>query len=286
MNLEWIDRAWEHRFDADFKANDHQFIEDYRLLPFSQLYLAFVNFSDSDLKEMIELTEKNRGQVVAWDDRKCTHIIIDAIPGDSIEPTVDLSAANKNVYVVYKEWFWASLEIAGRADEKISNHAYPLNRARINTNHSVCTTLSDSRNFSCEILSPTLDFSTDSILDSGLNESSVVETVDYRSFSKRRKICLELLETEKNYLEILRVIVNIFYKPLDVKTPDEPTTTATTDRPYLLDNTERKIIFGNIPPILAIHEEIYSDLEKTMKNWSENCSIGEVFIKHVGLKFS
>ena len=281
MNVEWIDRAWEHRFQEDFNASDHQFIENYRLLPFSQLYLAFVNFSDSDLKEMIELTEKNKGQVVAWDDRKCTHIIIDAIPGDSIKLNVDLTAVNKSIYVVYKEWFWASLEIAGRADEKISNHAYPLNRPRVNTNHSVCTTMSDSRNFSCEILSPTLDFSTDSILDSGLNESSVVETVDYRSFSKRRKICLELLDTEKNYLEILRVIVNIFYKPLDVKTPDEPT--ATIDKPYLLDNTERKIIFGNIPPILAIHEEIYSDLEKTMKNWNENCSIGEVFIKHVSV---
>lgn len=281
MNLEWIDRAWEQRFDEDFKANDPQFIEEYRLLPFSQLYLAFVNFSEPDLKEMIELTEKNRGQVVAWDDRKCTHIIVDAIPGDPIELAVDLSTANKSVYVVYKEWFWASLEIAGRADEKISNHAYPLNRARVNTNHSVCTQMSEtSRNFSYEILSPTLDFSTDSMLDTTLNEScTVTETVDYRSFSKRRKICLELLETEKNYLEILRVIVNIFYKPLDDKTPDEPV--ATTDKPFWIDHTERKIIFGNIPPILAIHEEIYSDLEKTVRNWSENCSIGEVFIKHV-----
>lgn len=171
MNFSWIDHAWEHRYDENFKANDECVIEKFKLQPFSKLNLAFLNFTDSELEEIKELTLKNEGEVVAWDDRKCTHIIIDAIPGDYVELTVDLTTVNKNVYIVYKEWFWASLEIAGRADEKISNHAYPLQRTRANTNHSVCTTLSDSRNFSYEILSPTLDFSSDSLLGRFLSRS-------------------------------------------------------------------------------------------------------------------
>jgi len=280
MNMSWIDYSWENRFDESFRADDPFVIEKFKLKPFSTLNLAFLNFADSELEEMKELTLKNEGKVVAWDNVRCTHIIIDAIPGDSVELNVDLSTISKKVYLVYKEWFWASLEIAGRADEKISNHAYPLSRTRVNTNHSVCTTLSDSRNFSCEILSPTLDFSTDSILDTVFNEAnkSVQENVDYKSFSKRRKICLELLETEKNYLEILRVIVNIFYKPLEE--PIISNVRDGTEKQYFLDNTERKIIFGNIPPILETHEGIYQDLEKTMEKWDENCSIGNVFIKY------
>lgn len=275
MNLSWIDYSWQHRFDENFRANDLQVIENFRLQPFCKLYLAFVNFSDSDLQEMKELTQKNEGKVVEWNDIKCTHIIIDAIPGDSVDLLVDLTTVNKNVYIVYKEWFWASLEIAGRADEKISNHAYPLSRTRVNTNHSISTILSDGRNYSCEILSPTLDFSTDSILDSAVNESrSIIESIDYKSFSKRRKICCELLETERNYKEILRVIVDIFYMPLKA-----------ADKQFLLDETELKIIFGNLLPILAVHENIYNDLEKTMDSWNENCSIGDVFIKHVSSCF-
>ena len=251
--------------------------------PFKELHLAFVNFSENtteeqkDMQEMKDLTVMNEGKVVEWNDEKCTHIIIDAIPGLFIELPVDLTTVKDNVYLVYKEWFWASIQIACRADETIKDHhEYPLadhQRTRVNTNISI-SILSDSRNLSCEILSPTLDFSTDSILDSGFNESktAIENNIDYKSFSKRRKICLELLDTEKNYLEILRVIVNIFYKPLE-----EPT----TDKQYLLDNTERKIIFGNLPPILEIHEGIYSDLERTIENWKENCSIGDVFIKYV-----
>lgn len=284
MSPSWISYSWEHRFDPDFKANDPQVIEQFRLPPFSKLNLAFINFSEKDLKEVKELTIKNEGQVVEWDNEKCTHIIIDAIHGDFVDLAIDLSIISQNVYLVYREWFWACLEIAGRADEKLSNYLYPVlnvtNRINQTINQSTCTSISDSRNFSCELLSPTLDFSTDSILDSGYNENkSIVESqVDYKNFSKRRKICMELLETEKNYLEVLRVIVNIFYKPLEDQSnlnQNDP-----NKRP-LLDNTERKIIFGNIPPILEIHEGIYSDLQKTIEKWDENCSIGNIFIKYV-----
>lgn len=76
--------------------------------------------------------------------------------------------------------------------------------------------------------------------------------------------------------------MNIFYKPLEE--PIISTVRDGNEKQYLLDNTERKIIFGNIPPILEIHEGIYSDLEKTMERWDENCSIGNVFINYVCIK--
>lgn len=88
--------------------------------------------------------------------------------------------------------------------------------------------------------------------------------------SKRHRISIELLQTEKNYLDILCAIVNIFKLPLqEYSAKDE-----------LLDATEVRIIFGNLQPIIEIHQKIYKELETLIINWKENCPIGEVFLKH------
>ena len=48
-----------------------------------------------------------------------------------------------------------------------------------------------------------------------------------------------------------------------------------------LDGTERKIIFGNLPPIYETHRGIYNDLQNAIENWNENCGIGNIFLKYV-----
>ena len=46
----------------------------------------------------------------------------------------------------------------------------------------------------------------------------------------------------------------------------------------LLNHTEIKMIFGNLPPIYDLHKQMLEDLREASKNWSEDISIGIVII--------
>ena len=49
----------------------------------------------------------------------------------------------------------------------------------------------------------------------------------------------------------------------------------------LLDPTEVKIIFGNLPPIHDIHFELLVQLKKAAFSWQEDVSVGALILKHV-----
>lgn len=49
----------------------------------------------------------------------------------------------------------------------------------------------------------------------------------------------------------------------------------------LLDPTEVKIIFGNLPPIHEIHFELLVQLKNAALNWREDISVGALILKHV-----
>lgn len=86
--------------------------------------------------------------------------------------------------------------------------------------------------------------------------------------TKRLGVCKELLDTERNYLNILRAIEHVFHEPL-----------TKSDH---LDATELKIIFGNVTPLLEVHTLIYRELEELIENnWKETNEIGKVFLKYV-----
>lgn len=50
---------------------------------------------------------------------------------------------------------------------------------------------------------------------------------------------------------------------------------------YLLNNTEIKIIFGNVLPIYQVHREMLEELKNLATSWQEDSSIGNVFLKYV-----
>lgn len=50
---------------------------------------------------------------------------------------------------------------------------------------------------------------------------------------------------------------------------------------YLLNNTEIKIIFGNVLPIYQVHCEMLEELKNLATSWQEDNSIGNVFLKYV-----
>jgi hypothetical protein len=49
----------------------------------------------------------------------------------------------------------------------------------------------------------------------------------------------------------------------------------------LLNNTELKIIFGNLPPIFEVHKQMLEELCWAESHWKEDLSIGKVFLKYV-----
>jgi hypothetical protein len=49
----------------------------------------------------------------------------------------------------------------------------------------------------------------------------------------------------------------------------------------LLNNTELKIIFGNLPPIYEVHKQMLEELCWATSHWKEDFSIGNVFLKYV-----
>lgn len=48
----------------------------------------------------------------------------------------------------------------------------------------------------------------------------------------------------------------------------------------LLNNTELKIIFGNLPPIYETHVKMLEELRWTSSHWTEERSIGNIILKY------
>ena len=127
-------------------------------------------------------------------------------------------------------------------------------------------------------------------------DKSCLETIDAsvadtpkKGLTARHQVFLELVQTETNYVNILHIIMNVrvarpmsryselvfvfmqmFKKELENVPEDE----------MLLNNTEIKIIFGNVPLIYEIHLKMLDELRWMSLNWSEDKSIGNVILKY------
>lgn len=47
----------------------------------------------------------------------------------------------------------------------------------------------------------------------------------------------------------------------------------------MLNSTEVKIIFGNLPPIYDVHKQLLEALRFSAAHWTEDISIGKIFLK-------
>ncbi|CAG9768830.1 unnamed protein product [Ceutorhynchus assimilis] len=91
-----------------------------------------------------------------------------------------------------------------------------------------------------------------------------------KNLTARHQVFLELLQTESNYVEILRTIVTLFKNHLE-NMPDEEA---------LLNNTELNLIFGKLPPIYETHLKMLDEFRWTSAHWNEERSIGNIIIKY------
>lgn len=282
MSTNWVRESFRlAQTDLDFEAVMPEIIQHYKLKPFHGLRMAFVGFKEDDAKELSELTIANEGIIADAADLCCSHIIVDAISGFDDTNTQLLSSINQTsqAHIVYKEWFWASLEMEGKASEDA--YAVPGFKNQARRSSRARRTSTGYNSFS-NVLSPMLDYSRspDSIsnvldcsrqVSRAQSVSCIVEEQDLSKITARHRACLELLQTEKNYVKILDTIVNLFKVPLENPDTLDP----------ILPATDVRIIFGNLTPIYEVHKRMLGNLTELIQNkWDETNCIGKVFVAH------
>ena len=64
--------------------------------------------------------------------------------------------------------------------------------------------------------------------------------------------------------------------------------TERTDQPGgpILDSQDVKAIFGGIPSIYDVHIKIRDELNEMISRWSDDESVGSVFLRHVSICLS
>ena len=87
----------------------------------------------------------------------------------------------------------------------------------------------------------------ESVASSMASPNSDSHHLDLKSMSPRQRVFNELVQTETNFVNVLRTILHVFKKPLDDPNPIGG---------QLLNQTELKIIFGNLPPIFDVHNKM------------------------------
>ncbi|XP_011502842.1 PREDICTED: protein ECT2 isoform X2 [Ceratosolen solmsi marchali] len=216
--------------------------------------------------------------------------------------------ASARAHIVKAEWFWISVQKEFAADEKeylfedyLESVMSPSTSTRRDSQAATPTTASTRRKRKrlAETLSslvqngadsPALHKRRSSISDAGhlsvsgsfldctaspdkqlLDEVEAVNTESTRkNLSPRHQVFLELVQTESNYVGILSTIMTLFKSPLEdlIENSGE-----------LLNSTEAKIIFGNFPPIYEVHKKMLEELRYCAAHWSEENSIGNIFLK-------
>ncbi|XP_038039681.2 protein ECT2 isoform X1 [Anas platyrhynchos] len=302
MKAEWIYKAWEKRNESDFCAVDDDFRNRFKVPPFQDCMLSFLGFSDEEKANMEEMTEMQGGHYLPVGDERCTHLVVEesTIKDLPFEPL-------KKLYVVKQEWFWGSIQMDARAGEsmylfeksespglKKSVSQLSLNtpnsnrkRRRLKDTLAQLTRETDMSPFPPRKRpSAEHSLSIGSLLDiSNTPESSTTNGETPKSCARpsknstplplkqsaRWQVAKELYQTESNYVDILTTIIQLFQVPLEKE--------GQLGGPILAQE-EIKTIFGSIPDILDVHTKIKEDLEDLMINWTENKSIGDIFLKY------
>ncbi|XP_078801610.1 protein ECT2 isoform X4 [Oryzias latipes] len=288
----WIQKSWERRDDVDFHAGQEEFRSEFKVPPFQDCVLSFLGFSEEEKANMEERTLKHGGRYLEVGDERCTHLVVEE---NSVR---ELLTSSKKLYVVKQEWFWGSIQMDARAGE--SMYLYEKNDSpAMKKAVSLLSLTTPNSNRKRRRLKDTLaqlsketemspfppprkrasaenSLSIGSLLDisntpetcKGLTESS---TPVLSKQSARWQVSRELYQTESNYVDILSTILQLFKHPLEKEGQVGGA---------ILAQEEVKTIFGNIPDIFEVHTQIKNDLEELLSDWSENRSVGNIFLKY------
>ncbi|KAG8199527.1 hypothetical protein JTE90_009369 [Oedothorax gibbosus] len=287
MTVDWVEKAWEQRKDANYNATNEELMK-YKMLPFVGCKLVFTGYRKEEELHMIDVAVKNGG--VISNPSHCTHVVVE--DGAS----VDSVGFGPKARIVRNEWFWECVQMEVKVREKnyifenpcitSSQLVMPIRgnkRKRLESvahqlaiesqEHDFFNVYSDYKRRPTEerlsISGSFLDatFSPDKTLENSmeneLDNRMKSPLIDMRSLSPRQQVCMELCQTENNYVGILHTIITVFMEELQ-------------NDGTLLAPAEIKIIFGNLPPIYEVHQQIRKRLTEVIHSWSEDHSIGDL----------
>ncbi|XP_074860057.1 protein ECT2 isoform X4 [Carettochelys insculpta] len=275
VKAEWIYKAWERRNEVDFSAADEEFQNEFKVPPFQGCVLSFFGFSDEERINMEEMTKMQGGQYMPVGDDTCTHLVVEenTVKNLPFEPP-------KKLYVVKQEWFWGSIQMDARAGESMYLFEKPespelkksVSQLSLNTPNSnrkrrrLRETLAQLARETDMSPFPPRKHTPKSCAKPSKNSTPLPPKQ-----SARWQVAKELYQTERNYVDILTTIIQLFQVPLEKE--------GQLGGPILAQE-EIKTIFGSIPDILDVHTKIKEDLEDLMINWAESKSIGDVILKY------
>ncbi|QQP40266.1 Protein ECT2like, partial [Caligus rogercresseyi] len=126
--------------------------------------------------------------------------------------------------------------------------------------------------FGKECMDPSGVISPQPVPPPGSASTPNIPKIDLSTMSPRQQVFTELVQTESNYVNILKTIIEVFKKPLEDPERVEGT---------FLNPTETKIIFGNLPPILELHSQMLADFSALLSEWKDEAScIGDILLKY------
>ncbi|XP_050460867.1 protein ECT2 isoform X4 [Cataglyphis hispanica] len=296
MSVEWVIALWNAKDDISSYADNEELIATYKLKPFYGAKVCFSGFPEEEKKHMCEVLEQQGGESTEINDPKCTHVVVDESNVNVLPNLVSVSA-----FIVKTGWFWTSVQNEAAADEKeylfehyLETVLSPTTSSRRNSQQIVASNvtlpkhpywlggplsniLQNGADSPASVSGSFLDCtaSPDKQLD-GIPEIETVDTENLQkvreNLSKRHQVFLELVETEANYVGILNTIMTLFKLPLE--------NLIGKSGKELLNSTEVKIIFGNFPPIYDVHKQLLEALRCSAANWTEDISIGKIFLKY------
>ncbi|KAL6432609.1 hypothetical protein ACFW04_006870 [Cataglyphis niger] len=296
MSVEWVIALWNAKDDISSYADNEELIATYKLKPFYGAKVCFSGFPEEEKKHMCEVLEQQGGESTEINDPKCTHVVVDESNVNVLPNLVSVSA-----FIVKTGWFWTSVQNEAAADEKeylfehyLETVLSPTTSSRRNSQQIVASNvtlpkhpywlggplsniLQNGADSPASVSGSFLDCtaSPDKQLD-GIPEVETVDTENLQkvreNLSKRHQVFLELVETEANYVGILNTIMTLFKLPLE--------NLIGKSGKELLNSTEVKIIFGNFPPIYDVHKQLLEALRCSAANWTEDISIGKIFLKY------
>lgn len=259
LRADWITECWKKRDDPYFDVFEQEFIDKHRLGVFEGLSLYFHGFKKNEIDDMMMNLNNTKG-ALAEDPSKATHVVYNPI-NDDIEP---LPVSSNQVHVT-QEWFWVSLHRGCCAFE--DNFALPtgtlrrkpLDNSNINSPLGKSLRSHNSRSLSsmrdCSGEGPSLNMTPDYIYSNDDVENMCKSP---RQPSKRLRVCMEMVETEKNYVVLLKLVVK-FKQALETEISQNE----------FMTKSDVAMIFGKLDPILELHEKIHARLT-TVLNEANN----------------
>ncbi|XP_064195034.1 protein ECT2-like isoform X1 [Anguilla rostrata] len=297
LTPDWIYKAWGRRDEVGFGAGDEEFRSEFKIPPFQDCTLCFLGFPEEEKRNMEERTLMHGGHFMEVGEEKCTHLVVEE---NSVTELPSL--ASKRVYIVKQEWFWGCIQMDARAEESMYLYEKPGSpvmqkcasllsldtprghhkKRRLRDALAQLTRETEASAFPpCKRLSLERPASAGSLLDvSNTPESGGAPREHSRpsknggapaKTSARWQVSKELYQTERNYVDILTSILQLFKLPLEKE--------GQVGGPILAQE-EIKTIFGSIPDIYDVHTRIKADLENLLIDWSEEKSVGDIILKY------